>query len=416
MLFAVANRCDSVIACRVSPKQKALLVRLVRSYVSPTPVTLAIGDGANDVGMIQEAHVGVGISGLEGQQAVNASDFSIAQFRFLKELLLIHGRWNFIRMSITVLFSFYKNALLAGFLAIYSARTLYSGTPVFDQWVISMFNFVAAFPIVFFSFFDRSLEKDYIMKHPEVYASTMNNEYIKNRNVIRWITICFVHICVGWVLCGPALSGSGGNSPGFKGLMVRNDRAWPGDGEGGDLKSFGTVIYTVMIILLGYKALFESRSIIIGSFPYCTCSKRKGEGFANRIPYTFIGFIILSFLFWLFGSYMYSLVGRTTKSTDFGNYTDVAMHVFDRRSLTWMLALMAPIAAAMCDVAGKLFANMFFPTQTQIHLEIAQKEKQEEIAQLRIQERRQTADLDLEDGQPIFMDAVNESEQGIEMR
>lgn len=72
MLFAVASHCEAVIACRVSPKQKAELVNLVRQNIVPEPVTLAIGDGANDVGMIQEAHVGVGISGKEGQQAVNA--------------------------------------------------------------------------------------------------------------------------------------------------------------------------------------------------------------------------------------------------------------------------------------------------------------------------------------------------------
>ena len=133
MLFAVASNCESVIACRVSPKQKALLVNLVKQFVQPEPVTLAIGDGANDVGMIQEAQVGIGISGLEGQQAVNASDFSIAQFRFLEDLLLIHGRWNFMRLSKTVLFSFYKNAVLAGLLMAYCRSSFYSGTPLFDM-------------------------------------------------------------------------------------------------------------------------------------------------------------------------------------------------------------------------------------------------------------------------------------------
>jgi hypothetical protein len=125
MLFAVASCSDSVIACRVSPIQKALLLKMVRKYVSPTPTTLAIGDGANDVGMIQEAHIGIGISGLEGQQAVNSSDFAIAQFRFLEPLLLIHGRWNFMRMSKAVLFFFYKNATLVGILMIFTGKCLY---------------------------------------------------------------------------------------------------------------------------------------------------------------------------------------------------------------------------------------------------------------------------------------------------
>ena len=80
------------VCCRVSPKQKAEVVRLVRDNLTNPPViTLAIGDGANDVSMIQAAHIGIGISGQEGMQAVRASDFSIAQFRYLERLLLVHG-------------------------------------------------------------------------------------------------------------------------------------------------------------------------------------------------------------------------------------------------------------------------------------------------------------------------------------
>lgn len=99
ILLSIATLCRSVIACRVSPSQKAELVRLVRHNVKPKPLCLAIGDGANDVNMIQAAQVGVGISGKEGQQAVNASDFAIAQFRFLRRLLLVHGRWSYLRMA-----------------------------------------------------------------------------------------------------------------------------------------------------------------------------------------------------------------------------------------------------------------------------------------------------------------------------
>lgn len=97
--LTVARLCKSVVACRVSPAQKAEVVKLVRRNTHPKPMCLAIGDGANDVNMIQAAQVGVGISGREGQQAVNASDFAISQFRFLRRLLLVHGRWSYVRMS-----------------------------------------------------------------------------------------------------------------------------------------------------------------------------------------------------------------------------------------------------------------------------------------------------------------------------
>ena len=86
-------------------------MKLVKKNVHRA-VTLAIGDGANDVGMIQAAHVGVGISGMEGLQAARSADFAIAQFRFLRKLLLVHGGWAYSRMSKLILYSFYKNITL----------------------------------------------------------------------------------------------------------------------------------------------------------------------------------------------------------------------------------------------------------------------------------------------------------------
>jgi magnesium-transporting ATPase (P-type) len=254
ILFAVASKCEAVIACRVSPKQKALLVNLVRRNVKPEPVTLAIGDGANDVGMIQEAHVGVGISGKEGKQAVNASDFSIAQFRFLEELILIHGRWNFFRLSNVVLFSFYKNAVMAGTLVVYADRTLYSGTPLFDEWVIAMLNFVATFPILFLGLFDRCLGKDYVKANPQVFKATRENELITFRTLLRWVVLVFVHIFAIYYMTVPQHADGGGMTSAWNGLMSgRESSERPGDGEGGDLKSVGAVSFTVLIVLLAYK-------------------------------------------------------------------------------------------------------------------------------------------------------------------
>jgi phospholipid-transporting ATPase len=107
----LAVMCKAVICCRVSPLQKALVVKLVKKYKKES-ILLAIGDGANDVSMIQAAHIGVGISGVEGLQAARSADVAIAQFRFLRKLLLVHGAWSYQRISKTILFSFYKNIAL----------------------------------------------------------------------------------------------------------------------------------------------------------------------------------------------------------------------------------------------------------------------------------------------------------------
>lgn len=94
----------------MSPLQKALVVKLVKRNLKA--ILLAIGDGANDVSMIQAAHVGVGISGVEGLQAARSADVAIGQFRYLRKLLLVHGSWSYQRISKLILYSFYKNIAL----------------------------------------------------------------------------------------------------------------------------------------------------------------------------------------------------------------------------------------------------------------------------------------------------------------
>lgn len=370
LLFAVASNCKSVIACRVSPKQKALLVKLVKQFVKPHPVTLAIGDGANDVGMIQEAQVGVGISGLEGQQAVNASDFSIAQFRFLEDLLLIHGRWNFMRLSKTVLFSFYKNAVLAGLLMAYCRASFYSGTPLFDMWVLSAFNFVCGIPIFVFGMFDRDLEKEYVKRNPHLYASGPNNEHMAMRTTSRWIALVLIHVNVIYFLCASALDVGGSMTSYRKGLMSNEDA--PGDGEVGDMKVFGTVVFVVLNWTLGIKVFYESGSIIHGKFPAFTFRKNVGEGFWNRVGYSWYGLIYLSIGFNFFFLYVYQYIGTSGSSSalSFLPFVMVTNHMFHTSTTNWVVISISTIAATSIDVIGKVFSNMFYPTQTQIHKEI----------------------------------------------
>jgi len=99
----------TAICCRMTPLQKAQLVAILKSVGY---LTLAIGDGGNDVRMIQEANIGVGISGREGLQAARAADYSIGKFKFLKRLILIHGRYSYNRTAFISQYSFYKSLLI----------------------------------------------------------------------------------------------------------------------------------------------------------------------------------------------------------------------------------------------------------------------------------------------------------------
>ena len=127
--LSLGTKCSAVICCRVSPLQKALVTSLVKDSGR---ITLAIGDGANDVGMIQAAHIGVGISGAEGMQAVMASDFAFAQFRFLERLILLHGRYNYKRIARMVTYFFFKNIAFGLTIFIYNLLTNASGQTVYN--------------------------------------------------------------------------------------------------------------------------------------------------------------------------------------------------------------------------------------------------------------------------------------------
>ena len=131
-VYKLLCMCKSVICCRVSPIQKAEVVELVKENTND--LCLAIGDGANDVAMIQKAHIGVGINGNEGLQAANNSDFAIAQFRFLKRLLLVHGAWFHTRIAKLIYWSFYKNICLYIIELWFAKSSYWTGQTLFESY------------------------------------------------------------------------------------------------------------------------------------------------------------------------------------------------------------------------------------------------------------------------------------------
>ena len=176
LFIEVACQCKAVICCRVTPLQKALVVDLVKK--NKKTVTLAIGDGANDVSMIKTAHIGVGISGQEGMQAVLASDFSLGQFRFLQKLLLVHGRWAYLRIAIFLRYFFYKNfAFSLGhfWFGIYCG---WSAEPSYDQWMIMAYNLVyTAFPIIIYGWLEQDVNSYYSQVYPQLYQPGLHDAF-----------------------------------------------------------------------------------------------------------------------------------------------------------------------------------------------------------------------------------------------
>uniref|UniRef100_A0A670ZTV4 Phospholipid-transporting ATPase n=1 Tax=Pseudonaja textilis TaxID=8673 RepID=A0A670ZTV4_PSETE len=169
----LALSCKAVICCRVSPLQKSDIVEMVKKQVKV--VTLAIGDGANDVSMIQTAHVGVGISGNEGLQAANSSDYSIAQFKYLKNLLLVHGAWNYSRIAKCILYCFYKNIVLYIIEIWFAFVNGFSGQILFERWCIGLYNVMfTAMPPLTLGIFERSCHKENMLKYPELYKTSQN--------------------------------------------------------------------------------------------------------------------------------------------------------------------------------------------------------------------------------------------------
>jgi phospholipid-translocating P-type ATPase (flippase) len=187
-LLRYVQHCVAVVACRCAPFQKAEIVQLIRDNIAGCR-TLSIGDGANDVPMIQAAHVGVGISGHEGLQAVNNSDFAIAQFRFLKELLLTQGRNNYRRMSTLVLYLFYKNVMMV--LTQYwftISCTGVSGQKFSPDFGTQAFNAVWTFwPILLLGVFDRDVGDDYALAYPQMYHCGIRNHYFRPAMYTQWL-------------------------------------------------------------------------------------------------------------------------------------------------------------------------------------------------------------------------------------
>ncbi|MEE6478771.1 hypothetical protein FKM82_011992 [Ascaphus truei] len=228
--------CRSVLCCRATPLQKSMVVKLVRDKLNV--MTLSIGDGANDVSMIQAADVGIGISGQEGMQAVMSSDFAISRFKHLKKLLLVHGHWCYTRLAKMVIYFFYKNVAYVNLLFWYQFFCGFSGTTMIDYWQMIFFNlFFTSVPPLIFGILDKDVSDETLMSLPQLYKSGQKSESYKMSTF--WIAMLDAFYQSLIVFFVPYLAYNGSNM---------------------DVISFGTPINTISLFTILLHLAIEIRT------------------------------------------------------------------------------------------------------------------------------------------------------------
>ncbi|XP_021298955.1 probable phospholipid-transporting ATPase 8 isoform X2 [Herrania umbratica] len=208
----------------------AKVTRQVKSITGKT--TLAIGDGANDVGMLQEADIGVGISGVEGMQAVMASDFSIGQFRFLERLLLVHGHWCYRRIAMMICYFFYKNITFGFTLFWFEAYASFSGQPAYNDWYMSCYNvFFTSLPVIALGVFDQDVSARLCLKYPLLYQEGVQDILFNWLRILGWMFNGVLSSIIIFFLTTNSITG----------------QAFRRDGQVADFAVLGVTMYTCVV-------------------------------------------------------------------------------------------------------------------------------------------------------------------------
>ncbi|XP_073305028.1 phospholipid-transporting ATPase 3-like isoform X2 [Primulina huaijiensis] len=330
MLLNLSLNCNAVVCCRVSPLQKAQVTSLVKKGAKK--ITLSIGDGANDVSMIQAAHVGVGISGQEGMQAVMASDFAIAQFRFLTELLLVHGRWSYLRICKVVTYFFYKNLMFTFTQFWFTFRTGFSGQRFYDDWFQSLYNVIfTALPVIILGLFDKDVNFSLSKKYPELYKEGIRNTFFKWRVVATWAFFAIYQSLVFYYF-----------------VVASSDRAMNSAGKMFGLWDVSTMAFTCVVVTVNLRLLMMCNTI-------------------TRWHHISVGGSILA---WFIFVFIYSgvVLPKAQENIYFVIYVLMSTIYF------YLTLILVPIAALFCDFVYMGAQRWFFPYDYQIVQEIHRNE------------------------------------------
>ncbi|PAA51145.1 hypothetical protein BOX15_Mlig016307g2 [Macrostomum lignano] len=239
----------AVLCCRCTPLQKARIIAMVKHGVRPEPTTCAIGDGANDVSMIREAHVGIGIFGKEGRAAALNADYAFARFAFTRTALLFHGHLFYIRLSNLVLYCFYKSIVFVMppfFFAFFSA---FSAQPMYDTAFFILYNMtMTSLPIFLYGLFEQHLPRQRLESEPRLYRGIANNRRLSWGQLALWCALGLWHSACCFF--------------GVAAVFLTND--WVGsNGYAYDVYAFGTVVITCVLVCVTTRILLITYSFSV---------------------------------------------------------------------------------------------------------------------------------------------------------
>lgn len=185
--ISVAVLLPAVVACRCSPTQKAEIANLIRQHTKKR--VCCIGDGGNDVSMIQAADVGIGIVGKEGRQASLAADFSITQFHHLTKLLVWHGRNSYKRSAKLAQFIMHRGLIISVCQTMYSIAGHFDPKGLFINWLMIGYATVYTNAPVFSLVFDRDVDERLANLYPELYKELKTGKSLSYRSFFSWVMI-----------------------------------------------------------------------------------------------------------------------------------------------------------------------------------------------------------------------------------
>ncbi|KAJ1116575.1 hypothetical protein NDU88_004785 [Pleurodeles waltl] len=238
----ICRNCSAVLCCRMAPLQKAQIVKLIKTS-KERPITLAIGDGANDVSMILEAHVGIGVIGKEGRQAARNSDYAIPKFKHLKKMLLVHGHFYYVRISELVQYFFYKNVCFIFPQFLYQFFCGFSQQPLYDTAYLTLYNIsFTSLPILLYSLIEQHVSVDILKRDPSLYRDIAKNALLRWRLFIYWTLLGLFDAVVFF----------------FGAYFLFDSVTITSNGQMMGNWTFGTLVFTVLVFTVTLKLALDT--------------------------------------------------------------------------------------------------------------------------------------------------------------